>query len=135
MDSIRRKLVDRFMASSDTNMGDVASGDSVLNSSYSESTLRQYWMPDAVSSDCYDCASTFTTFRRKHHCRICGQVNYQRITRCKFSLLYQLLTHWNQLRFFFIDIYMFVFTDFLFEMLWHLYFGEIFESIRFFTCL
>ena len=76
MDSIRRKLVDRFMASSDTNMGDAASGDSVLNSSYSESTLRQYWMPDAVSSDCYDCASTFTTFRRKHHCRICGQVNY-----------------------------------------------------------
>ena len=135
MDSIRRKLVDRFMASSDTNMGEVASGDSVLNSSYSESTLRQYWMPDAVSSDCYDCASTFTTFRRKHHCRICGQVNYQQITRSYFSLLYQLLTHWNQLRFFFIDTYLFVFTDFLFEMLWHLYFGEIFESIRFFTCL
>ena len=84
MDSIRRKLVDRFMASSDTNMGDVASGDSVLNSSYSESTLRQYWMPDAVSSDCYDCASTFTTFRRKHHCRICGQVNYQQMTISKF---------------------------------------------------
>ena len=58
MDSIRRKLVDRFMASSDTNMGEVASGDSVLNSSYSESTLRQYWMPDDISLECYECTKS-----------------------------------------------------------------------------
>ena len=77
MDSIRRnsrKLVDKFMASSDESNENLNSGENGLNSSYSESTLRQYWMPDAVSNDCYDCGSTFTTFRRKHHCRICGQI-------------------------------------------------------------
>jgi len=30
---------------------------------------RQYWMPDAVSSDCYSCQAKFTTIRRRHHCR------------------------------------------------------------------
>ena len=76
MDSIRRKLVDRFMASSDSTSGDLAASGEISGptSSYSETTLRQYWMPDAVSNDCYDCGSPFTTFRRKHHCRICGQI-------------------------------------------------------------
>ena len=36
--------------------------------------LFQYWMPDAVSVECYECAARFTTFRRKHHCRVCGQI-------------------------------------------------------------
>lgn len=35
---------------------------------------RQYWMPDDISVECYDCTSKFTTLRRRHHCRICGQV-------------------------------------------------------------
>ncbi len=32
------------------------------------------WIPDAVSSDCYRCNAKFTTLRRKHHCRTCGQI-------------------------------------------------------------
>jgi hypothetical protein len=34
----------------------------------------QHWMPDGNSKDCYDCGKTFTTFRRRHHCRVCGQI-------------------------------------------------------------
>lgn len=36
--------------------------------------LRQYWMPDSNSKDCYDCGKAFHTFRRRHHCRVCGQI-------------------------------------------------------------
>lgn len=45
-------------------------------------------MPDAAGVNCYDCETTvysdeittilghekFTTFRRRHHCRLCGQI-------------------------------------------------------------
>lgn len=34
---------------------------------------RHYWMEDENCKECYDCKSEFTTWRRKHHCRICGQ--------------------------------------------------------------
>lgn len=39
-----------------------------------QSDLKKYWMPDSVSKECYECGEKFTTFRRKHHCRVCGQV-------------------------------------------------------------
>lgn len=42
--------------------------------SYKDTELKQYWMPDSVSKECYDCGEKFTTFRRKHHCRVCGQI-------------------------------------------------------------
>lgn len=31
-------------------------------------------MADDNCKECYDCRSPFTAFRRKHHCRICGQI-------------------------------------------------------------
>lgn len=31
-------------------------------------------MPDSVSRECYECCEKFTTFKRKHHCRVCGQI-------------------------------------------------------------
>lgn len=31
-------------------------------------------MPDSKAKECYDCAQKFSTFRRKHHCRLCGQI-------------------------------------------------------------
>lgn len=31
-------------------------------------------MPDSKSKECYECSQKFTTFRRKHHCRLCGQI-------------------------------------------------------------
>ncbi|XP_075464574.1 1-phosphatidylinositol 3-phosphate 5-kinase isoform X4 [Ascaphus truei] len=39
-----------------------------------DSDLKQYWMPDSQCKECYDCSDKFTTFRRRHHCRLCGQI-------------------------------------------------------------
>ncbi|KAK9877229.1 hypothetical protein WA026_016976 [Henosepilachna vigintioctopunctata] len=41
---------------------------------YGDTELKQYWMPDSVSKECYECSEKFTTFRRRHHCRVCGQI-------------------------------------------------------------
>jgi hypothetical protein len=32
------------------------------------------WMPDELVSKCHSCDAQFTAVRRKHHCRICGQI-------------------------------------------------------------
>lgn len=42
--------------------------------SYKNTELHQFWMPDSKSKECYDCGQKFSTFRRKHHCRLCGQI-------------------------------------------------------------
>ncbi|KAG7452179.1 uncharacterized protein BT62DRAFT_926393 [Guyanagaster necrorhizus] len=39
-----------------------------------EGLSRDYWMDDENCKECYDCKSVFTAWRRKHHCRICGQI-------------------------------------------------------------
>jgi 1-phosphatidylinositol-3-phosphate 5-kinase len=39
-----------------------------------EGLSKHYWMADEHCRECYDCKSVFTTWRRKHHCRICGQI-------------------------------------------------------------
>lgn len=41
---------------------------------YNRSIFRQYWMPDSSGKECYECHERFTTFRRRHHCRFCGQI-------------------------------------------------------------
>lgn len=41
---------------------------------YKNTELQKMWMPDSKSRECYDCAVKFNTFRRKHHCRLCGQI-------------------------------------------------------------
>jgi len=43
-------------------------------SSESEGTYKKFWMPDELSNTCYDCETVFSTFKRRHHCRACGQV-------------------------------------------------------------
>ncbi|KAF6754295.1 hypothetical protein DFP72DRAFT_990499 [Ephemerocybe angulata] len=35
---------------------------------------KDYWMDDENAKECYDCKVEFKLFRRKHHCRICGQI-------------------------------------------------------------
>ncbi|ORY28463.1 hypothetical protein BCR39DRAFT_534797 [Naematelia encephala] len=39
-----------------------------------EGLSKHYWMADEHCKECYDCKSLFTAWRRKHHCRICGQI-------------------------------------------------------------
>ncbi|KAH9809670.1 hypothetical protein DFH28DRAFT_1187624 [Melampsora americana] len=45
---------------------------------------KEYWMPDKDAKECYDCAVTFTSWRRKHHCRICGFIF---CSRCASNLV------------------------------------------------
>ncbi|KIW72523.1 hypothetical protein PV04_00708 [Phialophora macrospora] len=35
---------------------------------------KEFWMRDENAKDCFHCGEPFTTFRRKHHCRTCGQI-------------------------------------------------------------
>lgn len=35
---------------------------------------KKYWMNDTFVSDCLNCFKPFGAFRRKHHCRFCGQI-------------------------------------------------------------
>ncbi|KAM0788818.1 hypothetical protein ACM66B_002904 [Microbotryomycetes sp. NB124-2] len=39
-----------------------------------EGLSTDYWIKDESSRECFDCQAVFTAFRRKHHCRICGQI-------------------------------------------------------------
>lgn len=32
------------------------------------------WIPDERVTNCFECKTTFTFFRRKHHCRSCGRI-------------------------------------------------------------
>jgi 1-phosphatidylinositol-3-phosphate 5-kinase len=35
---------------------------------------KEFWMKDENARDCFYCGDPFSTFRRKHHCRTCGQI-------------------------------------------------------------
>jgi hypothetical protein len=39
-----------------------------------DGATKQFWMPDDQVKECYECNEKFTTFRRRHHCRVCGQI-------------------------------------------------------------
>ncbi|KIO33368.1 hypothetical protein M407DRAFT_17916 [Tulasnella calospora MUT 4182] len=51
-----------------------ASASQVIRRLRGEGLPREYWMDDETCTECYDCKSVFSTWRRKHHCRICGQI-------------------------------------------------------------
>ncbi|KAI9768688.1 MAG: 1-phosphatidylinositol-3-phosphate 5-kinase [Geoglossum simile] len=35
---------------------------------------KEFWMKDENCKECFLCGDSFSTWRRKHHCRICGQI-------------------------------------------------------------
>lgn len=46
----------------------------VLSQIRSRVLSKEYWMRDENARDCFCCGDPFSTFRRKHHCRTCGQI-------------------------------------------------------------
>ena len=36
--------------------------------------FREHWMPDESVKECYECGLPFYALRRRHHCRVCGQI-------------------------------------------------------------
>eukprot|EP01065_Artemidia_motanka_P001914 TRINITY_DN1088_c0_g2_i1.p1 TRINITY_DN1088_c0_g2~~TRINITY_DN1088_c0_g2_i1.p1 ORF type:complete len:487 (+),score=147.49 TRINITY_DN1088_c0_g2_i1:73-1461(+) len=39
-----------------------------------EALPREQWTPDRHTTQCTSCSRQFTTMRRKHHCRLCGNI-------------------------------------------------------------
>ncbi len=46
----------------------------IINKLRSKLLSREFWMRDENAKDCFHCGEPFSTFRRKHHCRTCGQI-------------------------------------------------------------
>ena len=47
---------------------------SVFNNFKKRVLSREYWMRDENAKDCFYCGDSFSAWRRKHHCRTCGQI-------------------------------------------------------------
>lgn len=47
---------------------------SVINQMRRKVISRDFWMKDENAKVCFRCGQRFSAFRRKHHCRTCGQI-------------------------------------------------------------
>jgi 1-phosphatidylinositol-3-phosphate 5-kinase len=56
-----------------------------------EGINKDYWMKDENCKECYECKLPFNTFRRKHHCRICGKV---KLIVFKYHIFIQIFIHY-----------------------------------------
>lgn len=54
--------------------GETASQNNVMTQLRSRLLSKDFWMRDENAKDCFHCGEPFSTFRRKHHCRTCGQI-------------------------------------------------------------
>mmetsp|Transcript_9237 Transcript_9237/g.17384 ORF Transcript_9237/g.17384 Transcript_9237/m.17384 type:complete len:2047 (+) Transcript_9237:105-6245(+) len=75
-DGDHASLVARDNDQSDEGDGRAASGAnaSISNTLQEQLDEKSHWMPDVLCKTCYGCDAQFTVFRRRHHCRLCGQV-------------------------------------------------------------
>ncbi|CBQ67997.1 probable FAB1-phosphatidylinositol 3-phosphate 5-kinase [Sporisorium reilianum SRZ2] len=69
-DTIEDNLANR----SEAQIGLQTSADAIVRRMRGEGLSRKFWMADENAKECRECLSVFTPFRRKHHCRICGQI-------------------------------------------------------------
>ncbi|KAH0563270.1 hypothetical protein GP486_002166 [Trichoglossum hirsutum] len=56
------------------NEGDAETVNTVLKQLRSGVLSREFWMKDENCKECFLCGDSFSTWRRKHHCRTCGQI-------------------------------------------------------------
>ncbi|KAL8827797.1 MAG: hypothetical protein Q9191_002972, partial [Dirinaria sp. TL-2023a] len=49
---------------------DLKSSTTVLSQARSKVLNKEYWMRDENARDCFNCGDPFSTFRRKHHCKL-----------------------------------------------------------------
>ncbi|KAI9715239.1 MAG: hypothetical protein M1812_006050 [Candelaria pacifica] len=56
------------------NDNDPAHTNTKISQMRSKVLSKDYWMRDENAKDCFYCGDTFSTWRRKHHCRTCGQI-------------------------------------------------------------
>ena len=68
--------------SSDDDRSAIEKTDSGTSSSLKDLDEKSLWMPDKLCKKCYACEAQFTVFRRRHHCRLCGQVFCSRCSSC-----------------------------------------------------
>jgi hypothetical protein len=78
-----------FNSSTNRNKEAAANSSTTTNSSVQDFyNSRQHWMPDQLCKHCYACDTPFTVFRRRHHCRLCGQVFCSAYVSSSSSLIY-----------------------------------------------
>lgn len=77
-----------FGGDAESIMSTVSYSRAYLSAQYSRSSKgpvdalsKEFWMKDENATSCFRCSRPFTTFRRRHHCRICGQIFCSSCTR------------------------------------------------------
>ena len=50
------------------------SRETLRNIIFKKAEDTSFWVNDDLIDYCFTCNNQFTTFRRKHHCRLCGRV-------------------------------------------------------------
>ncbi|PWN52202.1 hypothetical protein IE53DRAFT_378351 [Violaceomyces palustris] len=50
------------------------SADAIMRRMKGDGLSKKFWMADENAKECRECLTVFTSWRRKHHCRICGQI-------------------------------------------------------------
>ncbi|KAH8554358.1 hypothetical protein BGW37DRAFT_484445, partial [Umbelopsis sp. PMI_123] len=67
-DSDTQSVMTTFSVSNSNSLG------RIISRLRGEKRNTEFWMPDEQCKECYDCQQPFNIWRRKHHCRICGQI-------------------------------------------------------------
>ncbi|KAJ2958021.1 hypothetical protein NQZ79_g6344 [Umbelopsis isabellina] len=67
-DSDNQSVMTTFSVSNSNSLG------RIISRLRGEKRNTEFWMPDEQCKECYDCQQPFNFLRRKHHCRICGQI-------------------------------------------------------------
>lgn len=66
--------LDRAASQELANRRPPVASDGVISQLRSKLLSKEFWMRDENAKDCFHCGEPFSTFRRKHHCRTCGQI-------------------------------------------------------------